>query len=160
MYYINLVICIKLIDSNCVNIYDFMHICVLVHVMSGGWAVGWKSYVYHLFLQNKHFFIWHFHSACHVRSADIDVVFLICESVWFPNNSPISCLDNVFTFLYIIIVNPCLIWYILYMFQSIALWIVFSSLFNMYALAVIIIVISGLVGLWLWTIFNMVQDGT
>ena len=36
---------------------------------------------------------------------------LIHESIWIPDSSLISCLNNVFTFLYIIIVYPCLIWY-------------------------------------------------
>ena len=55
-----------------------------------------------------------------------------------------------FTFLYIIIVHPCIIRYFFYLFLFTAFWIVSSPMFTICTLIVIFIVRSGLVWVWLW----------
>ena len=84
------------------------------------WVVGQLGGSHMFTSQNKHFFIWHFHSTGHWYCL------LICDSIWLPWQFSIFCLDNVFIFLYIIIVYSCPIWYFLYVFLSTALWIVFA----------------------------------
>ena len=146
-------------SNNYVNIYDFMHICVLLLVMLGSQAVG-QSHKFTTFIFTKQT-LFHTtfsqHLTCWLGKHWCDL--LLCESIWLPDSSPIPCLENLLTFLYTIIVYPCPTSYFLYMFLSTPMWIVFSSLFTMCTLAVIITVVSVLVGVWLWIIFNMVQDG-
>ena len=144
-------------NSNCININDFIHICIILHVMSGSQAkVIWKSVC---FVKIKVVNIWHFHSAQQVSWASIYVVLLIHESIWLPDNSSVSGFDNVFTFFILSFSTLVSFDVFFYLFLSAALWIVFSPMFTMCNLTVIIIVISGLIGVWLWNFSNMVQNG-
>ena len=124
---------------------------------SGSWAkVIWKSVC---FVKIKAINIWHFHNSWHVSQANVHVVLLIHESIWLPDNSSISGFDNVFTFLYIIIVYPCLIWY----FFSICSCPLPCELF--WALCSPCVPWLSLLLLWVVLLeydcgfFNMVQDG-
>ena len=131
-------------SSNHVNICDFMHTCVLVHVMLG------KSLTFTALIFTKQtLFCMTFsqHLTCQLGRCQCGL--LIHESMLLPDNSSISGFDNVFTFLYVMIVPSCVTGYYFYLFLflSIALQIVFIPMLTICILPVIIIFVSGLVGL-------------
>ena len=82
---------------------------------------------------------------------------LICESIWHPDCSPISCLYYIFTLLCPIIVHPCVNYCFLHV-LPISLQIVFWLLLIMCTLIVIAIALDGPVWIWLWIVFDVFQD--
>ena len=75
-----------------------MHMFVLVHVMSGGQVVGQKSYVYCLSFHETNSFLYDISQCLTCQLGKHWCGLLICESIWLPYHSPISCLDNVSPF--------------------------------------------------------------
>ena len=133
-----------------------MYVCNTVHNMLGGW---WKTYESVCFVLIKVVNVWHFHSTQHVSWSSVHVVLLVHESIWLPHNSSISGFDNVFTFVYIIIIHPCTIRNVLYLFLPTVLWIVSIPMFTMCILTVISFVGNSLVWIWMWIFSNVVWNG-
>ena len=126
-------------NSNHVNIYDIMHICISVcYVRQLGQSHTFDALI---FTKQTHFHTT-FHSTQDVGWAGIDVIYWY-TSIWLPYNPCVSGFDSVFTILYSIIVHPCTTGYYFCLFLFIALWIVFIPKLTICVLPVIIIVVSG-----------------
>ena len=82
----------------------------------------------------------------------------ICESVWLPDCSPISCFYNIFALLCTNIVLPWVVYCFLYGVLPPSLWDIFWMLFNMCVLNVIAIAVDRPVCICLWVVFDMFQD--
>ena len=82
----------------------------------------------------------------------------ICESVWLPDCSPISCFHNIFTLLFTNIVLPWIVYCFLHGVLPPCLWDIFWLLFNMCVLNVIAIAVVGPVCMCLWVVFDLFWD--
>ena len=54
---------------------DVMHMFILVHVMSGGQAVGQKSHIYHLYFHNTNTFLYNIFTAPNMSASQALMLF-------------------------------------------------------------------------------------